>query len=69
MDSQSVFERVVACFESQSELARKLGITAQSLGQWKRQIPANRVLEIERLTESRVTRYEMRPDVFGERVA
>ena len=46
-------------------LARKLGVTKQAVGQWKwKGIPATRVLDVERLTG--VTRFELRPDVFGE---
>ena len=49
-----------------AELARSLNppIRGQAISQWER-IPALRVLEIERILEGQVTRYEMRPDVFG----
>lgn len=33
--------------------------------QWtKRGVPANRVLDIERVTKGAVTRYELRPDLY-----
>jgi DNA-binding transcriptional regulator YdaS (Cro superfamily) len=38
------------------------GLTSQAVSQWKR-APAERVLDIERLTG--VSRHELRPDVFG----
>ena len=44
-----------------AELAKKLGITAQALSQW-RVVPPNRVLEIERITG--VSRHELRPDLY-----
>lgn len=47
-------------------LARELGIKHNSLYSWKR-VPAERVLDIERV--SGVPRQELRPDIFGERVA
>ena len=47
-------------------LARALGITPQSIIKWK-QIPGDRVLKIEELT--RISRHELRPDIFGEKVA
>ncbi|WP_097141334.1 transcriptional regulator [Rhizobium subbaraonis] len=43
-------------------LARALGIKHASLYSWPR-VPAERVLEIERLTG--ISRHELRPDVFG----
>jgi DNA-binding transcriptional regulator YdaS (Cro superfamily) len=43
-------------------LANGLGIKHPALYSWKR-VPAERVLEIERLTG--VSRHELRPDVYG----
>lgn len=37
-------------------------ISSQAISQWKR-VPAERVLEVERLTG--VSRYDLRPDVYG----
>jgi len=47
---------------SMSKLARKLGITRQSVRGW-REIPVMRVAEVERITG--IPRAELRPDVFG----
>lgn len=52
---------------SQSDLARALGITPGMVWQWKtrlRRIPAERVLQIERATGGKVTRHELRPDLY-----
>lgn len=38
------------------------GISPQAVSQWKK-IPAERVLEVERCTG--ISRYDLRPDVFG----
>jgi DNA-binding transcriptional regulator YdaS (Cro superfamily) len=45
-----------------SALARGLGLTPQAVLQWKA-VPAERVLEVEKI--SGVSRYRLRPDVFG----
>jgi len=44
-------------------LARALGIRAPSIYDWK-VVPAERVLAVERATGRRVTRYELRPDIY-----
>lgn len=44
-----------------AELARNLGIARQALYQWRR-IPAERVIEIERITG--IQRQELRPDLY-----
>mgnify|MGYP003134221411 FL=1 len=61
------FERVIDIVGSQTELARVLGVKQPSVNNWKirSRVPAERVLEIEKLVGGQVTRYEMRPDVFG----
>ena len=44
------------------KLARALGLSDAAVSLWPR-VPADRVLEVERLTG--VSRYTLRPDVFG----
>ncbi len=62
-----IFEMLREHIRSQSSLARELGISPQALDGWRKrkQIPAERVLDIERITGLKVTRYMMRPDIFG----
>lgn len=43
------------------QLAKRLGISAQAISQWRR-VPVERVLEVERLTG--VSRHELRPDIY-----
>jgi DNA-binding transcriptional regulator YdaS (Cro superfamily) len=66
MSTSNVFQKLVDHFGSARKLAEALNVKPQSVGKWRNQIPAERVREIERLTDRAVTRYEMRPDVFGE---
>lgn len=44
-------------------LARKLGITRQAIGLWKK-IPAERVVEIEEVTG--IPREQLRPDLYRD---
>jgi DNA-binding transcriptional regulator YdaS (Cro superfamily) len=44
------------------KLARAIGVTSQAVGQWRRNIPAERVLQIEAATG--VSRHELRPDIY-----
>lgn len=53
----------------QAALARRLGITPAAVNQWvvgSRPVPAERCRAIEAATGGAVTRYDLRPDVFGE---
>jgi hypothetical protein len=56
---QAIFGKI-----SKAELGRKLGITPAAVGQWRR-VPVLHVLTVESLTG--VSRYEQRPDVYGQR--
>lgn len=43
-------------------IARAIGITRQAVEQWE-SVPAKHVLAVERI--SGVSRYELRPDIYG----
>lgn len=50
------------------EIAEALGIYPNAVFQWRHKgIPAARVLQLEKLTKGKLTRHQMRPDVFGKR--
>lgn len=61
-------EQVIEILGSQEALASCLKIRSPSISDWRKRgrVPAERCLEIEKLTDSRVSRYDLRPDVFGE---
>jgi DNA-binding transcriptional regulator YdaS (Cro superfamily) len=44
-------------------LAKRLGCTRQAIHQWD-EVPRGRVLEIEEITERKVTRHDLRPDIY-----
>ena len=58
-----VLEKAGRLVGSVPELARRIGVTPQALYQWPR-VPAERVLEIERLTGGELPRHEIRPDLY-----
>lgn len=70
-------ERAISNVGSQSELVRRLNdfdpsrpILTQHVTNWKaRGVPAERCLAIETATGGAVTRYQLRPDVFGSAAA
>lgn len=40
-------------------------IKTQAVSQWEK-CPANRVLTLENATDGQVTRYDLRPDIYGQ---
>ncbi len=46
-------------------LADMLGVKRQTFYQWQR-VPAERVLQIETATQGKLTRHEMRPDLYPQ---
>lgn len=54
----------IAAAGNKLRLAKLLGITHQSINQWTR-IPAERVIQIEELTD--VPREKLRPDLYAPR--
>lgn len=50
-----------------SGLAKALGVSPQAVWKWQRsgRVPAERCIAIESATDGRVTRYALRPDVYG----
>jgi DNA-binding transcriptional regulator YdaS (Cro superfamily) len=47
---------------SQRALAALIGVTPQAITKWHKQIPAERVLQVERLTG--VSRHDLRSDLY-----
>lgn len=68
MTSSEALQEAIKLCGGEAELARYIGITVQAVGQWK-VAPAARVLQIEAVTDGKVTRHQLRPDVFGEQEA
>ena len=47
------------------DIARLLKISPAAVSRWGGVVPPDRAIEIEELTEGRVTRHDIRPDYFG----
>jgi DNA-binding transcriptional regulator YdaS (Cro superfamily) len=58
-----VVEKAAEMAGGAAALARRLGRTRQALYQWKR-VPPQHVLAIERATKGRVSRHDLRPDLY-----
>lgn len=62
----SALEQAIRIVGTQQELARKLGIRAPSVAEWRRRgrVPAERCSGIEAATGGEVSRHDLRPDLF-----
>jgi DNA-binding transcriptional regulator YdaS (Cro superfamily) len=62
-------KRAIQIVGSQGAMAERLNLKSQgTISQWvtkRRPLPAKHCLKIEAMTEGVITRYELRPDVFG----
>lgn len=68
METITPIQKAVACASSQAEFARQLGVSQQVVWQWvngRRPVPAHYCIRIEDVTRGAVSRYQLRPDVFG----
>lgn len=62
---EALINRASEAAGDQRQLAAKLDISMQAIDKWKATgVPAERVLQIERVTERRITRHELRPDLY-----
>lgn len=63
----SAIEQACTAVGGQSHLAQRLGVSPQAVSKWivKARAPAQRCLEIEVATGGAVSRYALRPDVYG----
>lgn len=68
MDTLSALDRAIDTVGTQQALADALGIQSPSISEWKARgkVPAERCLAIEALCGGKVSRYDLRPDVFGD---
>lgn len=68
MDKKLAIERVFGILGSQKALAQKLQVSEQAVSQYRNRIPAERVLDIEAAVAGKVTRHDLRPDIYPESI-
>lgn len=70
---KTALESAVEAVGTQVELARRIGVRQSTLWGWLKRngspVPAEYAGAIEQATGGAVTRYQLRPDVFGEQPA
>jgi len=67
MDTSHIKSAIESC-GGKAVLARQINVSPQVVWQWadgRRPVPAHHCMAIEEATEGKVTRYDLRPDVFG----
>lgn len=66
-NTTDVIHRVIKFFGSQRAWAESLGAAEPSVHRWVKQgyVPARWVLTIEKITKGKVSRYQLRPDLYG----
>lgn len=66
---KSHLEKAIEICEGQTGLALKIGVRQPNVWNWLNRaggvVPAEYCLKIELATSGQVTRYDLRPDVFG----
>lgn len=67
MHNRTPLDKATEHVGSQQALAAALGIKSPSITEWRQRgrVPAERCIAIEQATGGAVTRYDLRPDVFG----
>lgn len=61
---ETAIEKAIRIVGGVTRLAEATGVRPPSIYKWHRQIPAERVLDVERATGGAVTRHELRPDLY-----
>lgn len=65
MMTEPAFKIAIRIAGGAAAVASEIGVTRAAVSNWT-QCPATHVLALERLSQGRVSRHEIRPDVFGE---
>lgn len=64
MMTEHPFKIAIRIAGGAAAVASEIGVTRAAVSNWK-ECPPKHVLTLERLSQGRVSRHEIRPDVFG----
>ena len=68
---RAALERAIKLAGGPAAIAHAIGISTAAVCQWRTTchglVPPARVIAVEKATGGLVTRYELRPDIFGEK--
>lgn len=64
----NALDKAISAVGTAADLARAVGVVPMAVSQWRKrkQVPAERCLQIEAATAGKVTRYDLRPDIYGK---
>jgi len=63
------FEKACKIMGGRTAMKDALKVTRQAVSLWAKgidKVPVKRVLQIEQLTGGQITRYDLRPDIYGK---
>ncbi|MBM2884884.1 MULTISPECIES: helix-turn-helix domain-containing protein [Chromobacterium] len=63
MDTKSPIDAVFEVVGGPTVIARHFGLTPWAVGKWRKQVPSDRCIELEKLTDGKVTCEYLRPDI------
>lgn len=63
----NALEIAIKASGTQQALAEALGLKQPAIANWinRGRVPANRCIDVEKAVQGKVTRYQLRPDIFG----
>lgn len=63
----TALEKAIEAAGGARKLAKAIGVTSMTISHWKtRGVPAERAVQVENAVHGKVTRYQLRPDLFGK---
>lgn len=69
MDNYYALQQAVDYFESQTALARELGVSKQAVNSWlkkRNKLSIEMAIRIEKITKNNISRQDLRPDIFQD---